>query len=398
MDVASNTDFNPVKAPPVVWRVILLLVAGFVGWGVVVSEFLGYSGPRSDVYLLTVSFSFLHLVLLTLATLRFSNKFKGVDPHQLSELKYKPSTWFYVIAVYINALALIYSASLLNANLYVLSFILLSGAAIIAILPIVAVLFITVFSSLIFYVITPETFSGSYVFFVLIQQLMLVVLTLSALKEQKKGELLARSHQELFATQLLLEETARKNERRKLSFDLHDQMGHTLTAVNWNLQYLQHTLDGELLKKAEDTLDLVTNLSKTLRELVSEMREKSQVDVKHAIEQLVNVTPGLEIKLNIDQSFDYSLVLAEVIFRCCQEAITNVLRHAKATLMTISISDSHDFIVMVIADNGVGMSDALPGNGLTGMKERIEQLNGSFEMRESRASGVCLYITLPVSC
>lgn len=204
---------------------------------------------------------------------------------------------------------------------------------------------------------------------------------------------LENKNAELLATQHLLAEANKQSERTRIARDLHDLLGHHLTALTINLQVASHLTEGEAKDKVLQCHQLSKLLLSDVREAVSTLRDNQQLDLLTALKTLH--APGLEIVLNVqDQLSVEDLQIAETILRCCQEAITNTLRHGNASTIFITLTVDNSRYHLAIQDNGSAPSDINMGNGLKGMKERVERLNGQFSLSTS-AKVLAYDIVLP---
>jgi signal transduction histidine kinase len=90
---------------------------------------------------------------------------------------------------------------------------------------------------------------------------------------------------------------------------------------------------------------------------------------------------------------------ATAIFRICQEALTNTVRHAKATAVTVKLESQNEFLRLVVADNGVGIPDTKVSNrrslGLLGMRERVALFGGEITIQGNHRKGTTVTACLP---
>ena len=223
-----------------------------------------------------------------------------------------------------------------------------------------------------------------------------LVSSLSSLKSAQANERAQELNRELTATQHLLSEVSKENERTRIARDLHDLLGHHLTALTINLQVAGHLSEGEAKEKVDQCHGLAKLLLSDVREAVSTLRETPILTLRELLELAVRDVPRLNIKLDIgdDQNVD-DVNIAEVLLRSVQEAITNTLRHSNANNMLISCSRDNEKLTLGIKDDGKGGSKTQPGNGLAGMRERVERLNGELEF--SSLEGFQINITLPLA-
>lgn len=214
------------------------------------------------------------------------------------------------------------------------------------------------------------------------------------IQEKDARNEIALLNRELIATQALLQESTKQSERLRISRDLHDGLGHNLTALILKLQYLTYTTEGENKSHVQEAHQVAKQLLTDVRETVHEMREGSNVGLKDALEALVAQIPRLSIQLSITPDLLINDArLAEVLFRCAQEAITNTLKHSSATKMNITLTANQNTIDLVLKDNGEESKTIVEGNGLIGMRERVEKLHGQLDI--DTVDGFGLHIQLP---
>ncbi|MEM9171671.1 MAG: sensor histidine kinase [Pseudomonadota bacterium] len=197
----------------------------------------------------------------------------------------------------------------------------------------------------------------------------------SAEAARDKAESLNR---ELVATQHLLSEASRQSERTRIARDLHDLVGHHLTALSIHLQIAEHQAEGEAQARIAQSRSLARLLLADVRDAVSSLREQGQLDLRRSLELLVDNVPRLDITLAIEANVSIEDVdVADAMIRCVQESLTNTLRHGKATRSWVSVTQDAQGVHVEIRDNG-GLSDPAlqEGNGLTGMRERVLKVGG----------------------
>lgn len=217
-----------------------------------------------------------------------------------------------------------------------------------------------------------------------------------AVSREQAREHLARVNAELMATRLLLEESARAGERLKLSRELHDVAGHSLTALKLNLGRLAR--DPALAGREELTTStaLADELLAQIRQVVGALRAHDGLDLRAAFEALARPMPGVRIDIDIDDGLRVDDIdQAETLLRSAQEAITNALRHGRAQRIGLRLHSDGDATVLVVDNDGLAPTSIAPGNGLTGMRERIEALGGTLDLAPTPPRGVRLRVRLP---
>ncbi|MFG6485292.1 sensor histidine kinase [Roseateles sp. BYS78W] len=200
--------------------------------------------------------------------------------------------------------------------------------------------------------------------------------------------------QALLAEQLsgehLLAEQMRYNERMQIARELHDLMGHHLTALNLQLQ-----LGGALLARADaggatQALDraqgVASQLLADVRESVSQQRSSQRIDLSAALQALAEGIASTRIELAVDEAArDLGPRTAHALLRCVQEGVTNSVRHAGARRVQVELRGDGNEVAVSIDDDGrgaPGWHEGRSGNGLSGMTERMTELGG--QMRVTR--------------
>ncbi|MEM7361315.1 MAG: histidine kinase [Pseudomonadota bacterium] len=217
----------------------------------------------------------------------------------------------------------------------------------------------------------------------------------SALQSTLANERTQELNRELLATQHLLTEASKESERTRIARDLHDLLGHHLTALTINLQVAGRLSDGAAKEKIEQCHGLAKLLLSDVREAVSTLRETPVVNLRELLALAVRDIPRLKIELNVDDGLQIKNVnIAEVILRCLQESITNTLKHSTARNMQIQVSATDQELRLQIRDDGKVALPIQPGNGLQGMQERLARLEGRLEYRAE--PGMVIEISIPL--
>lgn len=196
--------------------------------------------------------------------------------------------------------------------------------------------------------------------------------------EKKAKEENAKLLRELNATQILLSASTKQDERRRIARDLHDTMGHHLTALSLQLE-IASLLEGDTVQvHVNKAQSIARNLLDSVREAVSDIRQNSTVGFRAALDALVREISHVDIQVAIEPGLTISNpAIAEALIRISQEAITNVLKHSNATQCCIRLERHGEELRLSIEDNGQPNDSVQPGNGLIGMAERVEALGGT---------------------
>ncbi|MES2858210.1 MAG: sensor histidine kinase [Pseudomonadota bacterium] len=224
------------------------------------------------------------------------------------------------------------------------------------------------------------------------------ITSLVALQQTEAREDQRRLNAELRATRVLLAESARVNERTRISRELHDLLGHHLTALSLNLEVAGHLSEGRVKDHVQQAHTLAKLLLTDVREAVSQLRESGAIDLGAALRPLAENVPKLSIHMDIQQPLTVDdPERAHVLLRCAQEAITNAVRHAGARNLWLVASSNGDRVLLQVRDDGTGCDTVTPGNGLRGLRERLRQHGGDLQVSTRRGGGFQLDMILPLA-
>ncbi len=217
-----------------------------------------------------------------------------------------------------------------------------------------------------------------------------------------KQQALAREDQrrlnaELRATRVLLAESSRMSERLRISRELHDLLGHHLTALSLNLEVAGHLTEGKAHDHVKQSHTIAKLLLTDVREAVSEMREDGGIDVNTAFHSLVDGVTALKIHLDLPETLQLDDPdRAHVLLRCAQEIITNTVRHSGADELWLRLEKMPRHIELSARDNGRGAAYLTQGNGLRGMCERLAEFGGQLDIMNTAGQGLSLTAKLPL--
>ena len=224
------------------------------------------------------------------------------------------------------------------------------------------------------------------------------ITSLVALQQTQAREEQRRLNAELRATRALLADSARVNERTRISRELHDLLGHHLTALSLNLEVAGHLSDGRVKEHVQQAHTLARLLLTDVREAVSQLREEGAIDLAAALRPLAENVPKLDIEMDIEDPLTVDdPERAHVLLRCAQEAITNAVRHSDAAKLWLNAYRQGNSVVLRVRDDGRGCDHVSPGNGLRGLGERLQQHGGRLAIDSRRGEGFQLTMTLPVA-
>lgn len=220
----------------------------------------------------------------------------------------------------------------------------------------------------------------------------------TARREREAREELARAHAELLATRQLLEDSSRAAERVRISRELHDVMGHHLAALSLSLEAARHAPAEETPRHVETAQSLTRRMLQEVRRVVSRLREAPPVDLAGALATLAAGTGRPEVHLTIPEELRIDdPERAHALLRCAQEALTNAIRHAEAKNVWIELTQGPQEIELRARDDGRGAATIRAGNGLLGMRERLEKLGGQLAVDSTPGRGFAVTARVPLS-
>jgi signal transduction histidine kinase len=224
------------------------------------------------------------------------------------------------------------------------------------------------------------------------------VTSLVARQQAQAREDQRRLNAELRATRALLAESARINERTRISRELHDLLGHHLTALSLNLEVAGHLVRGKAQEHVNQAHTLARLLLSDVREAVSRLREDdAAIDMAATLRPLADNVAGLQIAMEMPQPFLLDdPERAHVLLRCTQEIITNAVRHAQAGELRLHYRYEGRLVRLQARDNGRGAEAPVAGNGLRGMRERLAAYGGRVDIDTRPGRGFAVDLRLPL--
>jgi two-component system sensor histidine kinase DesK len=219
-----------------------------------------------------------------------------------------------------------------------------------------------------------------------------------AVLEQRARARLAAANAELNATQGLLADTVRASERLRIARELHDHVGHHLTALNLHLDLAQRQADGKVLELVGISRELSHALLAEVRRVVVQERDHPPIALAQALATLCAGVPRPPVRLTLAEPLVVaSPATAHAIFRCVQEGLSNAIRHADATQIQVSVRREADDLVVEVSDDGGGNAGRPEGNGLRGMRERLAAVRGTLVAANRAPRGFGIEARLPAT-
>jgi signal transduction histidine kinase len=200
-----------------------------------------------------------------------------------------------------------------------------------------------------------------------------------------------------------------EEERRRLSRELHDETGQVFSAVKIELGVLRQRIAPADTTRLDQVLDLIDTGIQSIRNVTNDLRPSllDDLGLLPALRSLVaefGERSGIRVGLAAPETLPPLSEKAELaLFRALQEALSNVMRHAKARSVDIGISVSRDGVLLEVRDDGSGLAaDATPERferaghmGLAGMRERIADLGGTVRFQGGPGAGALLEVLVP---
>jgi signal transduction histidine kinase/DNA-binding response OmpR family regulator len=240
-----------------------------------------------------------------------------------------------------------------------------------------------------------------------------VLVTIQDITQRKRAERKLRESEEnlrFLAYQLL---TAQEGERRRISNELHDELGHALLTLKLNLRSIEKELQPDqeaLADDLESLLQYIDGVVENVRRLYLDLApgDIEDLGLTTALQTLIddfasnNQTIDCSVDLmNIDNHF--SLQEQTAIYRIFQEILTNIGKHAHPSQISVTIREENQAVLFKVEDNGYGFSgeptNQYPkkGMGLLAMEERVRMLRGSLEVWSQRNQGTRITFIIPNS-
>ena len=208
---------------------------------------------------------------------------------------------------------------------------------------------------------------------------------------------------------------AHEAERRRVSIELHDQVGQILTAVKMNLHALRKTCSNtpEILASIEENLNVINEAVEQVKDLSVDLRPLLLDDFGLVVavrwyldRQAKNSGVAVEfVSLSLKDDDRFPAALETACFRILQEGVTNIIRHAGAKRISVRLERTGDELMLVIGDDGVGFDPeavraaetASATWGLTGMEERAQALGGTLTIDSAPSLGTQICAIFPLA-
>jgi PAS domain S-box-containing protein len=210
-------------------------------------------------------------------------------------------------------------------------------------------------------------------------------------------------------------QSAKEEEGTRIAREIHDELGATLSSLRWELEEVGEVISGsrypsqsgELRKKIESMLTLTDTAVNEVRRIASELRPTAldELGLSEAIEwqaRQFQERTGIVVQCDCAlEAIELKREQSTAVFRIFQEALTNILRHAQATRVSIRMKEEDGEFILTITDNGRGITDAEKLGqrtlGLMGMRERAHLIGGEVDITGSNGKGTVVTVRITTS-
>jgi signal transduction histidine kinase len=221
----------------------------------------------------------------------------------------------------------------------------------------------------------------------------------------------ARLHEERLAIlrqQLVQVTAAQEEERQRIARELHDGVGPALASMNLRLRTARKLLDRDqdaAARELEELAELSQDNVRDIRRMIYDLRPAAldELGLVPALRQYLNRCQrehDLQIGFSANQAERLPAPVETALFRIVQEAVNNVVKHAGARRVEVTLAQDDGFVALAVADDGQGFDPAAPRSGqhvgLWSMRERVVQLGGRFELQSGPGQGTVLNAWLPL--
>ncbi len=231
--------------------------------------------------------------------------------------------------------------------------------------------------------------------------------------ERKRAEETLKATTEQLRALSARVQSAREEEGQRIAREIHDELGGSLTGLQWDLQSIDKSLLALDRRPELDRIrDRIANMAELIDSTISTVRRISS-DLRPALLDDVGLVAAIQwyvqqfqARTGIRCEYEASIETADIdpdranaMFRMCQEILTNVLRHASATFVRVHIRQDEGWLVLQVKDNGRGITDEESRGeqslGLVGMRERARLVGGDVAVRGLGGKGTSVVVRVP---
>ena len=248
-------------------------------------------------------------------------------------------------------------------------------------------------------------FSANFLVLFGLSLLMVLLLTSALVTERESREKLVDANTQLRNYALRVESLAMEQERNRIAREIHDSLGHSLTALNLQIEgalKLATVRPEKSLEFLQEAKQLGSTALQDVRQSVATMRVNPLKDkpLAEAIATLTQnfhrttqIDPAVQIRLDAEPSLE----VATTLYRIIQESLTNISKHAEATTVELHMESNGAGLPLTVQDNGKGFDRSTSqrsGFGLQGMEERVLALQGTLNIHSEPGKGCQIHVQL----
>lgn len=220
---------------------------------------------------------------------------------------------------------------------------------------------------------------------------------------EEKNEALIRVNEQLSENITATKQLVIARERSRVSKEIHDILGHTMTVVISLLEMASLSIEEDAALSKEKVTQSMEYIRDGLGDLKRSMRRNSSDAIMASAlnAELYKLIEGYEQSgIKVDYYYKHSSVkvppkVYDAVVRICQEGLTNALKHGQAQNVTVGLRYVERHIDLFIIDDGKGCQNMIKGNGLIGMENRVNDLGGYFSCGSPEGDGFNIHVTLP---
>ncbi len=205
-------------------------------------------------------------------------------------------------------------------------------------------------------------------------------------------------------------QVVREEEKSKLARDIHDELGGILVSAKMDVAWVEKRMksrDAESAVKLERALQALDDGVQIKRRIIEELRPTllDNLGLSAAVDwQVHEICDRAGLKCTIATPPDESAIPPSVsiaIYRIVQEALTNIVKYARARTVNVELGTSGDTLTLLIEDDGVGISPGAQSNhlshGIAGMRQRVRALHGEFAIARRAEGGTMIEVNIPIA-
>jgi len=203
-------------------------------------------------------------------------------------------------------------------------------------------------------------------------------------------------------------QSTQEKDRKQISHEIHDELGTALTALKYDLAWIQRKLTNPsavIVKKINTMSEAIGSIIETVQKICTQLRPGllDDMGLAAAMEWQANkfaMMAEIVCKTDLDETLNLNQDHSTLLFRIFQELLTNILRHAKANKVQVNLKQKNGEVFLEVIDNGIGITKEQMSDrnslGLIGIHERVIIYGGSFEIKGFASKGTTAIVTLPV--